>query len=165
MFIKYNKSTSEENSESDTDTTLGMSTNGSGTEPDADEQQVLRDLSTVMAGSLEEPSESELSDAQLSLVHDERCQQCRCVRTVMLLLKLEFDVETADTYSNQYEQLFEVNPRSKVPVLKEGSTFSLAERWGCLLVLILTFELRLCRIPPFFCPLYFGSKTSCLAKR
>ena len=142
MFIKGQKSLSEEQSDSDTDSDVGTditfeaTTNGStklddnGTDNEnsktTDNEQHVSNNSSSLQFSGDRGSESGLSEMQMCLVYDERCQQCSCVRTVMQILNLEFDEEIVEPENLKYKQGRPLYP--VCPELREGDTFSLAER-------------------------------------
>ena len=120
----------------DTGITIEATTNGSieladigtDTSTGTDDERNISDFSSFGGFSSDHGNHaSDVSEVQLSLVVNERCQQCRCVRTVMRMLKLEFDVERVNN-EHQYKPVGPQYPLySLYPVLKEGETFKMAE--------------------------------------
>lgn len=83
-----------------------------------------------------------ISSNKLIFVEDKRSPQCRCVKTVLKVLELPYEVRTIESDCNDQrrEEVKKLNPRGKVPVLVDRD-FCLSERYHCKNILVLNSKL------------------------
>ena len=65
--------------------------------------------------------------SSIILIYDNRSTECRCIKIVLEILKLEFQIKPYNRESNEFN-LKSLNPRENLPILIDGQ-FSIAERF------------------------------------
>lgn len=83
-----------------------------------------------------------ISSDKLVVVEDKRSPQCRCIKTVLKVLELPYEVRNVESDCND-ERLIEVkklNPRGKIPILVDRG-FCLSERYHFKKCLVLNIKL------------------------